>query len=91
MTLAGKCWLRNELFQLLSAPNMSDLYCCLLVHRVEHAYLALAQSLTEFFSAASEAEKTHCQGEVYRSERGIPMWRTGYEQCGEMRYSIGFQ
>jgi hypothetical protein len=59
-----------------------------LLCRVEHAYLALAQSLTEFFSAASAAEKTHCQGEVYKSERGIPMWRTGYEQCGVMRYLL---
>jgi hypothetical protein len=55
------------------------------LRRVEQAYLALARSLTEFFSTASAAEKALCQGEVYRSERGIPMWRTGYEQCGEMR------
>ena len=51
---------------------------------MEASYRALAQELIGFFSS-SQSSKEQCTGSIYRNERGIPMWHSGYERCGEMR------
>ena len=47
----------------------------------------MRQSLyTDFFPSSTNRNSQNLQqGEVYISEKGVPMWKTGYEQCDDIR------
>ena len=47
----------------------------------------MRQSLcTDFFPSSTTRNSQNLQqGEVYISERGVPMWKTGYELCDDIR------
>eukprot|EP00611_Tribonema_gayanum_P012122 TRINITY_DN2267_c0_g3_i1.p1 TRINITY_DN2267_c0_g3~~TRINITY_DN2267_c0_g3_i1.p1 ORF type:complete len:343 (+),score=86.86 TRINITY_DN2267_c0_g3_i1:263-1291(+) len=55
--------------------------------RVESAYLDLIAQLQRFFDAPLDS-KLRCRGDIYFNERGVPMWQTGFEKCGEMRQAF---
>ncbi|CAM9286061.1 unnamed protein product, partial [Hapterophycus canaliculatus] len=51
---------------------------------VREAYLEFMELLKAFFDGDS-GRKESCKGGVHFNERGIPMWHTGYERCGDVR------
>ncbi|KAG5179951.1 hypothetical protein JKP88DRAFT_280045 [Tribonema minus] len=59
----------------------------LLAFWVESAYLDLIAQLQRFFDAPLD-DKLRCRGDIYFNERGVPMWQTGFEKCGEMRQAF---
>ncbi|CAN0466223.1 unnamed protein product, partial [Ectocarpus sp. 8 AP-2014] len=51
---------------------------------IRDAYLEFMELLKAFFDGDS-GWKEAFKGEVHFNERGIPMWHTGYEKCGNVR------
>eukprot|EP00904_Undaria_pinnatifida_P000552 jgi/Undpi1/10498/HiC_scaffold_29.g12948.m1 len=54
------------------------------VGAIRKAYLGFMQLLKAFFEGDSDWKETK-KGGVHFNERGIPMWHTGYERCGNVR------
>ncbi|CAM9332180.1 unnamed protein product [Ectocarpus sp. 12 AP-2014] len=51
---------------------------------IRDAYLEFMELLKAFFDGGS-GWKEAFKGRVHFNERGIPMWHTGYEKCGNVR------
>ncbi|CAM9567290.1 unnamed protein product [Scytosiphon promiscuus] len=51
---------------------------------VRDAYIEFMELLKAFFDG-NPNWKESCKGGVHFNERGIPMWHTGYERCGDVR------
>ncbi|CAM9825273.1 unnamed protein product [Discosporangium mesarthrocarpum] len=52
---------------------------------IQARYLRLEELLQSFFMRCSADDKASAKGRIYFNERGIPMWHTGYELCGQVR------
>ncbi|CAM9365519.1 unnamed protein product [Choristocarpus tenellus] len=52
---------------------------------VQRRYLEIEKKIRSFFSCCPSSIKEATKGEVYFNERGIPMWHSGYESCGQVR------